>query len=133
MSRFLTRLTAANTDADHAGGRGLWVLVAPLVYESDTVGQITVPAGFSTDFASVLRLPVMYALFGDKAHAAATVHDYLYCTAQLPRKTADAVFAEAIAASTNVSKPGRWAMWAAVRVFGGSHYVKDSVAEKSDE
>lgn len=122
MSRFLTRLTTANVDADYAGGRGKWELVAPLVYESDIVGQITVPVGFATDFASVLRLPLMYAVFGDRAHAAATVHDYLYSTADVDRKTADAVFAEAIAASTKLSGLTRWEMWAAVRLFGGPHY-----------
>lgn len=123
MSRFLTRLAAENADSNHAGGRGLWVLVKPLVYQSDLVGEITVPEGFATDFASVLRLPVMYTVFGDRAHAAATVHDYLYLTGKLPRKTADDVFKEAIAASTNLSRIERVMMWAAVRVFGGTHYA----------
>lgn len=124
MSKFLTRLSAENSDANFAGGRGLWTVQKPLVYESDVAGRtITVPVGFQTDFASVLRLPVMYTLFGDKAHAAATVHDYLYQTGELPRATADAVFKEAIGASTNTSAFSRWMMWAAVRLFGGSHFA----------
>lgn len=124
MSKFLTRLSAENSDANFAGGRGLWTVQKPLVYESDVAGRtITVPVGFQTDFASVLRLPVMYTLFGDKAHAAATVHDYLYRTGELPRATADAVFKEAIGASTNASAFSRWMMWAAVRLFGGSHFA----------
>jgi hypothetical protein len=123
MSRFLSRLAATNLDPDFAGGRGLWELVEPLVYESDVaVMTITVPVGFKTDFASVLRLPVIYLLFGDKAHAPATVHDYLYQTGIIPRATADAVFSEAMKASTKLPGVERWMMWAAVRVFGGSHY-----------
>lgn len=123
MSRFVTRLAAENADSNHAGGRGLWVLVKPLVYQSDIAGEITVPEGFATDFASVLRLPLMYAVFGDKAHAAATVHDYLYATGKLPRRVADDVFAEAMQASTSLSVAERWAMWVAVRLFGGSHFA----------
>ena len=126
MSKFLSRLAATNLDPDFAGGRGLWELVEPLVYESDCAAMtITVPAGFKTDFASVLRLPVIYLLFGDKAHAPATVHDYLYHSKIIPRAKADDVFYEAMKASTKLSGAERWLMWAAVRVFGGSHYKED--------
>lgn len=123
MAKFHSRLAATNIDHDFAGGRGLWELVEELVYESDCAAMtITVPIGFKTDFASVLRLPVIYLLFGDKAHAPATVHDYLYNVQVVPRKTADAVFYEAMKASTKLSGAERWLMWAAVRVFGGSHF-----------
>jgi len=123
MSGFMSRLAATNLDPDFAGGRGLWELVEPLVYESDVAAMtITVPIGFQTDFASVLRLPVIYLLFGDKAHAPATVHDYLYGADLVPRKIADAVFAEAMQVGTKLSGLERWMMWAAVRALGGSHY-----------
>lgn len=123
MAKFLSRLAATNLDPDFAGGRGLWELVEPLVYESDCAAMtITVPVGFKTDFASVLRLPVIYLLFGDKAHAPATVHDYLYTAKPIPRKLADDVFSEAMKASTKLSKVERLLMWSAVRVFGGTHY-----------
>jgi hypothetical protein len=123
MSGFMSRLAATNLDPDFAGGRGLWELVEPLVYDSDRAAMtITVPAGFKTDFASVLRLPVIYLFFGDKAHAPATVHDYLYHTGLVPRAVADDVFYEAMRVSTKLSGLERWMMWAAVRVFGGTHY-----------
>lgn len=123
MSKFVTRLAATNLDPDFAGGRGLWELVEELVYESDCAAMtITVPVGFRTDFASVLRLPVIYLLFGDKAHAPATVHDYLYNTGLVPRKLADDVFSEAMKVSTKLSAVERFLMWSAVRVFGGSHF-----------
>ena len=123
MSGFVTRLAATNLDPDFAGGRGLWELVEPLVYESDVAAMtITVPVGFKTDFASVIRLPVIYLLFGDKAHAPATVHDWLYNSGIVNRKTADDVFAEAMRVSTKLSGFERWMMWAAVRAFGGTHF-----------
>lgn len=123
MSGFITRLAATNINPDFAGGRGLWELTEPLVYDSDRAAMtITVPAGFKTDFASVLRLPVIYLLFGDKAHAPATVHDYLYHSGIVPRAVADDVFYEAMRVSTKLSGVERWMMWAAVRAFGGSHY-----------
>ena len=123
MSGFITRLAATNINPDFAGGRGLWELTEPLVYDSDRAAMtITVPAGFRTDFASVLRLPVIYLLFGDKAHAPATVHDYLYHSGIVPRAVADDVFYEAMRVSTKLSGVERWMMWAAVRAFGGSHY-----------
>lgn len=123
MSKFLTSLCACNIDANHESGRGLWRLVTTLAYSSDVAGRvITVPAGFETDFASVLRLPVIYLAFGDKAHAAATVHDYLYAAGTLPRKLADDVFFEAMGVSTDLSLATRRAMWAAVRTFGGPHF-----------
>ena len=123
MSGFMSRLAATNLDPDFAGGRGLWELTEPLVYDSDRAAMtITVPIGFKTDFASVLRLPVIYLLFGDKAHAPATVHDYLYHSGIVPRQVADDVFYEAMRVSTKLSGVERWMMWAAVRAFGGSHY-----------
>lgn len=127
MSKFISRLAAYNLNPNYAGGRGLWVLTEPLSYESDVAERtITVPAGFQTDFASVLRLPIIYLLFGDKAHAAATVHDYLYNTGLVSRKMADDVFSEAMEVSTNLSAIERFLMWSAVRVFGASHYKKDT-------
>lgn len=129
MAHFLTNLSAEIVNTDFGGGRGLWRVAKPLVYTSDVANRtITVPVGFETDFASVLRLPIMYSLFGDTAHGAATVHDYLYQTGMLPRATADAVFKEAIGASTKLSGVKRWLMWAAVRAFGGSHFGDTSTA-----
>ena len=98
-----------------------WILEAPLVFESDSVGEIVVPQGFTTDFASVPRLPLIYLLAGDTAHAAAVVHDYLYTTCQVTRSQADKVFLEAME-YTMVPKWRRNMMYWAVRVFGGARY-----------
>ena len=58
-------------------GRPIWILLSPLSFEREGREPIIVPAGFKTDFASVLRLPFMFWLFGDTAHASAVVHDWL--------------------------------------------------------
>lgn len=118
MSCFKTRLDVELIDDRSADGRGLWRLVAPLVYVSDLAGVITVPADFVTDFASVPRLPLMFLLAGDTSHEAAVVHDYLYSTHIVDRATADAVLREA-SAVIGVPAWRRWLMWAGVRIGGG--------------
>jgi hypothetical protein len=126
MSRFLTPLDMRDNEgaADEK-----WVLLAPLVYESDVAGRvITVPAGFPTDLASVPRLPVVYSLCGNVARRAAVVHDYLYTSGRAPRHVADAVFLEA-SAVIGVAGWRRWLMWAGVRIGGASHYAPGPAAE----
>lgn len=125
MSAFLNRvqLEAASNQDD-----GKWILIAPLVYQSDVAKQtFTVPAGFQTDLASVPRMPVIYWLAGDTSSAAAVVHDYLYSTGIVPRAMADAVLREASQA-TGVPGWRRWLMWAGVRIGGGSHYAEAPAA-----
>lgn len=99
-----------------------WRLLKPLVYDSalrPTV--IFVPTGFTTDFASVPRLPIIYAWVGDKGHRAAVIHDYLYGRAKNPRRVCDAIFREALALD-EVGVFSRWAMWCGVRAFGWRYY-----------
>lgn len=74
---FLTPLEAVKIHEADGLDRANWRLLAPLVYVSQRRGLIVVPKGFKTDFASVPRLPLAYALTGDTAHASAVVHDYL--------------------------------------------------------
>ena len=98
---------------------GQWRLVTPLVYRSALLGcEITVPAGFATDLASVPRLPLAFLLAGDTAHEAAVLHDYLYQVRLGTRAQADAVLDEAMAV-TGEPVWRRWLMWAAVRAAGG--------------
>lgn len=126
MSGFLTGLDVALVqDADACHARATWRLCSPLVYHSDWLGRdITVPAGFVTDFASVPRIPLAWLLAGGESNEAATVHDYLYHSHEVPRATADAVFEEAMAATGQgwLIRKGAWAM---VRIFGGSPYADD--------
>jgi hypothetical protein len=121
MSAFLTQLSVRREDQRDIGK---WILNDALVYRSDVAGQvITVPAGFSTDFASVPRwLPLAFAWLGGHGDSAATVHDWLYTMQPVSRRMADQVLREAL----RVSYVARWRIplfyWG-VRLFGWSHWT----------
>lgn len=119
MSKFLTPcdLRIANDIDD-----GKFILLSSLVYQSDLIKQtIVVPAGFRTDLASIPRLPIIYWLMGATSSEASIVHDYLYTSHTVNRAMADAVFREA-SAVIKVPAWRRWAIWAGVRIGGGSHW-----------
>jgi hypothetical protein len=69
----------------------------PFRYQSDLVKEvIIVPVGFYTDFASVPRLGIIYAMLGDRAHEPAVVHDWLYYAGITTREMADNILLEAM-------------------------------------
>jgi len=109
MATFLTCLKLKALDADNR-----WQLTAPLVYQSDIVGRVEVPAGFVTDLASVPRVPIAYWFWGGRSHHEAVVHDYLFRKGALPECTwhqANAVFQEAMKVrgkSAWIRKPMFW-------------------------
>lgn len=92
-----------------------WTLIEPLIYDFRHQ-EIKVPAGFRTDFASVPRLPVLFAFIGDVGQKAAAVHDYLYAT-HSDRHFADDCFRQALKDS-GVSSLRAGVMWLGVRMFG---------------
>lgn len=97
--RFVTALASEKVEEPIGWGRARWRLTQDLVYDSPLLGrQITVPAGFVTDFASVPRVPFAYWIAGDTAHEAATVHDWLLALG-VPWELAAKVFREAMKAS----------------------------------
>lgn len=99
-----------------------WVLLSALIYQSDILGRaICVPRGFTTDLASVPRLPLIYLLTANVVSEPAVVHDYIYARASEPRDVADRVFREAMAVA-GVSWARRQAMYFAVRAFGWRYY-----------
>lgn len=90
----------------------------PFRYQSDLVPEvITVPVGFYTDFASVPRIGIIYAMLGDCAHEPAVIHDWLYYSAITDRKTADNVLLEAMTAM-NLPAWRRWPIYWGVRAGG---------------
>lgn len=113
-SKFITPLNVELVE----GSDKLWTIETPLVYASDLLRRvITVPAGFTTDFASIPRLPLMFMLLGDTEHEAAVIHDYLYATGEVTRATADSVLHEAsIASGHSLSEAN--AIWLGVRIGG---------------
>lgn len=104
-------------------------LEKPLVYYSELLQrEVTVPAGFVTDYASVPRLPLAYLITGGKGKRAACLHDWLYSGAAADRKSADRVFAEALrACGYGIVTEGL--MYAGVRIGGGSHYTAPNLPQ----
>lgn len=123
MSRFLTKLRLEAIEDASVDDRGSWQLTAPLVYESDVAGiTVTAPEGFVTDLASVPRyVPFAYAQLAGLGRSAAVIHDILYTYHVTTRKMADDVLYEALLV-LGVPKAKAWAMWAGVRIGGGSHW-----------
>lgn len=119
---FYTPLEVSPADGKDDGN---WILQRNLNYYSGVLQRaVIVPAGFETNFASVPRIPVAFELAGGKANEASVVHDYLYSRADLcTRAQADAVFKEAMGL-TGVPAWRANIMWAAVRLFGQSHWGK---------
>lgn len=100
MSAFLDRLVVMLDDPKANSHTGQWQLVKPLRYQSDLAGDvITVPFGFSTDFASVPRKSViLWGLFGGRAMRPAVVHDHITRQRLYRREKCDRIFLEAMKA-----------------------------------
>jgi hypothetical protein len=73
---FLNRVTTTEFS------EGLHVLEKPFYFlieeEGKPIVEVTVPAGFVTDFCSVPRIPFAYLLFGNIGNRAGVAHDALY-------------------------------------------------------
>lgn len=108
---FTTPLRAELIDDLANKGAGEWRLLEPLVFVDERGLEYVVPAGFSTDFASVPRVPIAYWLTGNTAHRPAVLHDWLCRTAPVPRTVADQLFLEAM---ESVGMP-RWRLGAMFR------------------
>lgn len=91
----------------------------------DAPWVVCIPKGFSTDLASVPRIPGAYLLFGNKARRSAILHDYLY-SRRWPRETADLVFREAMKQEVNTFS--RYTMWLAVRIGGAAYYAEKTTS-----
>ena len=127
MSEFITELDVRLKDDDR-----IWVIYSPLLYMSDVLGRIEVPAGFETDFASVPRIPIVYMLWGDRAHREAVLHDYLYRIDSIPCvefNAANDAFLEAMICRGK-SVFVRYAMYRGVCLGGRSSYHKLRVGDK---
>ena len=82
---------------------------------------IVIPSGFTTDFASVPRVPLAYTLFADKAKKSAVLHDYLYETKMFSRLQCDKAFLCAMEAE-GLNWFTRYAMYQGVRLGGSRYY-----------
>ena len=74
-------------------------------------------AAYAVGFACLF----LYAMVNGYGDAAATLHDWLYTTGQLPRRAADRLFRLALIDS-GVAPWRAWIMWAGVRLGGRWRY-----------
>ena len=104
-------------------GNQLYILDAPLYYQSDVVDyEFMVPEGFISDLSSIPRLPFIYLLLNGISDMPGVLHDYLYSTGVVLRKIADLILREACLA---IGVP-RWEaelIYAGVRVGGAGRYT----------
>ncbi len=99
-------------------GKKSWEVLKEIRYLSaHTQRAYTVEKGFFFDGASVPRLPLTYALFGNRAWLASLVHDYVYEHGIGTKEEADHIFAEIM---DMTGEPGwrQFFMYQGVR-FGG--------------
>lgn len=90
-----------------------WLLLEPVIYQG-AKQNFTVPAGFTTDFASVpTAFTWLIPRYGVYTKAA-VLHDYLCAEKPVNRSDADGIFRRAMR-ELEVSFLRRWMMWAAVR------------------
>src|SRR5947207_14425957 len=94
-----------------------WYLRAPLRWRAFDGTEISVPAGFVTDFASIPRPLWSILPKWEKYGPAAVVHDFLYWDQGRSRKQADRYILEAMK-DGRVSFARRWSIYGAVRAFG---------------
>ena len=96
-------------------------------YQESPLKVYVVPKGYKTDFASIPSVfqPVFEKL--GRHNNAAILHDYLYdhgySKYKLTRKEADKIFLDEMQI-LGVSKIKRKSMYYAVRMFGGSRFIK---------
>lgn len=98
------------------------ILLENLFFYSDFLKKtFLVPAGFDTDFCSVPRIPFIYSWLGNRFKKSGALHDNLYRNGIISRADADTILREATQAE-GATLLESWAMWAAVRIFGGQYY-----------
>ena len=134
MNKFTNKLFLRALAPDELEALGAsdanYEVVSPFSYQSGILGQITVPAGLVTDFASIPR--GLWSLLDPEDPVIlfpSVIHDYLYTAAgKLPngitytREDADGVLKEAM----GVCGASNWkqeTVYIAVRSFGGSHWA----------
>jgi len=119
MSKFLSEL---NVECIEDSANPKWRLLSPLIYVSNLADQmIVVPIGFITDFASTPRVPFFFAIAGNIATKASTIHDYLYTSQLFDREKSDNIFLEACDTSGVAQWRSRM-MWLAIRMFGSNFW-----------
>lgn len=126
-------------DARLKDGRdeSIWIIRGTLVYHSKLFGRNEVLEGFECDFASVPRIPIVYSLWGNRAHREGVLHDWAFRKDAINPKTgkpftfmeANRLFLEAMECRGK-SWYIRYPMYSAVCAFSYWHYHKRLVGDK---
>ena len=102
-----------------------WYMAHEMRIKIEVAGEpainITIPAGFEHDFASIPDGVPKWVADKQDARYAAIVHDYLYHHGIRSKEFADLVFLQ-IMKQTGVPKWRRQAMYLAVKMFGKGAY-----------
>lgn len=85
--------------------------------------EMCIPEGFTTDLASVPRVPFVYIAVGGRGHKAAVIHDFLYFNTMFTREICDKYFYYALRES-GVNYFYAKAMYLGVCAGGGAYYNK---------
>jgi hypothetical protein len=105
---------------------GSWKLQDDFSYYNDYI-QVTVKSNFTTDGASIPK--VFWSVVGNPLEndllKPAIIHDGLYTIMQLPRDKCDKLLKEMLLFN-GTSKVKANLVYYAVRIFGGSHWKKDT-------
>jgi hypothetical protein len=107
-------------------GNGSWKLQDYFSYENDSI-QVAVKSDFVTDGASIPK--VFWSVVGNPLEndllKPAIIHDGLYNLMQLKRLECDKLLREMLLFN-GTSKMKAYFIYYAVRLFGGSHWRKDT-------
>ena len=107
----------------------LWTLYSEFEYTNDEY-SIICKKGYVTDGASIPRF--FWSIIGSPMEGSlvkpAVIHDGLYTIMSLPRKTCDRLLLEMLLYN-NVSKWKAYTIYYVVRLFGNSHWKKDSTTQ----
>ena len=76
-------------------GQGSWMLLSSLTYDRKGVKYV-VPVGYIIDINSTPRVVYAYRKYGNRAHRACVLHDYLITSGIVTRERADELFLEAM-------------------------------------
>ena len=110
-------------------GKQAYEVIEPLVYDDGLV-ILQVNPKFDFDGASIPK--ALWSIVGspmtDGYQRAGCLHDALYAGHIFPKEICDRYFLEAMK-SDGVGYVKRYAMYLAVRAFGGSSYANDSEEE----
>lgn len=127
---FLTKLRVEAIDSKYVRLTKPFVFVSRVLKDNGYGGMVIMPVGFTFDYESIPRIPIVYLLLAHTSKRGGAVHDYLYRKDSIPivtRKIADQVYLEIMIERKN-AKWRRWLKYYGVRIFSRWSFHKIKVA-----